>query len=162
MKIKLFALILGLMLFVKSSAQIPAQILPEFEFSRLDQSNFTNKDLPLSKILFFIFFDSDCEHCQRAIKNINQDYKSFQKTAIYLISMDDKDKVTHFITTYASRLKAQKNIILLQDRKNQFITRFKPKRYPAMFLYSAEKKLIDYQDNEESVFRLVNTVKKSG
>ena len=65
-----------------------------------------------------------------------------------------------FMATYAPQLKMQKNVNLLQDRNNQFIAKFKPRRYPAMFLYSAEKKLLDYEDNEESVFRIVNLVKK--
>ena len=162
MKIKIFAFYLMLLMTGKSEAQNPAQTLPEFQFKRLDQSSFTNKDLPPEKILFFVFFDSDCEHCQRAVHNIDQDYKNFQKTAIYLVSLDDKNKINHFISGYAPRLKTQKNVVLLQDTKNQFIALFNPFRYPAMFLYSKDKKLIDYEDNELTVFRLVNTIRKNG
>jgi peroxiredoxin len=150
-------------MYCKSRAQTtPAKTLPEFEFHRLDQSAFTNKDLPSGKILFFIFFDSDCDHCQRAIHQIREDSKSFQQTAIILVSLDGKDKINHFMSSYAPRLMAQKNVTILQDTGNQFIARFKPLRYPAMFLYSIDKKLIDYEDNELSVFRLVNSVKKNG
>jgi hypothetical protein len=163
MKIILCACIGILFLNCKSRAQAtPAKTLPEFEFHRLDQSVITKNDLPRGKILFFIFFDSDCDHCQRAVHQIGEDYKNFQKTAIFLVSLDDKKKINHFMLTYAPRLMAQKNVTILQDTRNQFIVRFKPLRYPAMFLYSADKKLIDYEDNELSVFRLVNTIKKNG
>jgi hypothetical protein len=109
-----------------------------------------------------MFFDSDCDHCQRAIHEIEQQYKSFQQTLICLVSLDDKNKINHFMSGYAPRLKTQKNVVLLHDTKNQFIAMFKPLRYPAMFLYSQDKKLIDYEDNELTVFRLVNTIRKNG
>jgi peroxiredoxin len=141
--------------------QVPAQIIPDFEFSKLDHSPFTNRDLPQDKMLFFVFFDADCEHCQHAMKNIDARYLSFKKTKIFLISLDDNAKIKHFVNTFAPHLKDQKNVLLLRDNLNQFITKFKPYKYPSMFLYSAERKLIDYEDNEETVFRFVNTINKA-
>jgi len=140
--------------------QIPAQTLPDFEFSRMDKTRFTNKDLKKDKMIFFVFFDPVCEHCLRAIKSIDEQFKSFQNLSVYLISVDDKVKVNHFVNTYAPHLKAQKNVTLLQDNLSQFISKFKPYKYPAMFLYSTDKKLVVYEDNEETVFRFVNTIKK--
>ena len=144
-----------------SFGQTPAQVLPAFEFQRLNKTSFTNKDLPQQRILLFIFIDTECDHCQRAVNNIAQQYKSFQKAAVYLISLDSVEKINHFISTYGPKLKTQKNFLLLQDHLNQFIVKFEPRRYPAMFVYSPEGKLLDYQDNEESVFRLVNTINKN-
>jgi peroxiredoxin len=152
--------VLGMLIAGNIYAQIPAQTLPDFTFYRLDKSPFTNRDLPQGKMSFFIFFDSDCDHCQRAVRNIDQQYKSFQNTVTCLISVDDHDKINRFVNTYAQHLKNQKNVVLLQDSLNQFIARFKPYKYPSMFLYSADKKLIDYEDNEETVFRIVNTINK--
>ena len=140
----------------------PAQTIPDFKFFRFNDGPFINKDLPQGKMLFFIFFDSDCEHCQRAIENIGQYYQSFKNVSICLISMDDENKISHFIDTYGRQLKGQRNVTLLRDKLNQFIQKFNPRRYPSMFLYSPGKKLIDYEDNAESVFRLVNAINKAG
>jgi peroxiredoxin len=145
----------------KAFGQIPAQTVPDFEFFRIDNSMFANQDLPKGKMLFFVFFDSDCEHCQRAVKNIDQQYKIFKESAVYLISLDDRDKINHFMANYGRRLKSQKNVILLQDKLNQFIARFKPYKYPSMFLYGADKKLIDYEDNEGTVFRFEHAIKRT-
>ncbi len=148
------------------SAQItgnpPAQTIPEFQFFKFDNTPFTNKDLPKNKITFFFFFDPECDHCQNAIKTIANDYETFKKTSIILVSISDQNKINSFIETYGSKLKGQKNVIILQDKLQQFITKFNPRRYPSMLLYSTEKKLLDYEDNPESVFRLVNTINKAG
>jgi len=144
---------------VNTMAQVPAQTIPEFNFFRLDKTSFTNKDLAKEKKLFFIFFDSDCEHCQRAVAQINQHYGEIKKTALYLITLDPQQKINLFMGKYGSQLKGGKNVTLLQDKQYQFITKFQPKRYPSMFLYSPEKKLLAYEDNEASVFRILNMVK---
>ena len=101
------------------------------------------------------FFDPDCEHCQRAVKSISDQFKSFQTAAVYMISIESPEKINRFMDTYGHNIKGQKNVVLLQDKLNQFITKFQPKRYPAMFLYSSEKALIDYEDNPETVFRFI-------
>ena len=142
-------------------AQPPAQTIPEFKFFKFNNVSFTNKDLPQNKMVFFLFFDSDCDHCQNAVKNIGNEYQSFKKTSIFLISIDDQKKIDHFMETYGSKLKRQKNVTILQDKLQQFISKFNPRKYPSMFLYSYEKKLIDYEDNPESVFRLVNAINKN-
>lgn len=140
--------------------QTPAKAIPDFKFSRLDQTPFSKKDLAQGKLLFFFFFDSGCEHCQQTMRNIDRNYRSFQKTENYLISTDDHDKVKSFLATWSQHLKDQTNVVLLLDNLNQFIPKFKPVRYPAMYLYSPDGKLIDYEDNEETVFRIVNAIEK--
>ena len=143
-------------------AQKPAQTLPEFQFFRLDQRAYTNKDLPADKPLFFVFFDPGCEHCQRTMKWIGQHSSAFSKTYMCLVSLDKPDNINRFMATYSPQLSSGKNVVLLQDKLYQFIPKFKPNKYPSMFLYSAKKKLISYEDDEESVHKLELAVKKAG
>ncbi len=143
-------------------SQVPAANLPRFSFLKLDNTTFTSKETVTNKLLFFCFFDVTCTHCQHAIEQISQHYNQFSNTAIYLISLDNKEAMKAFIATHGKNLLDKKNVTLLQDSKNQFITIFSPRKYPSMFLYGANKKLLLYDDNEAdfSSFLKIITTKK--
>ncbi|MGH2649238.1 MAG: TlpA family protein disulfide reductase [Ginsengibacter sp.] len=165
MKNTINTLVLLLFFCIKVSAQAltkpPAQKIPQFEFFRMDGKSFTDKDLPNGKIIFFMFVDPDCDHCQHAMQSIGEKYAAFKKTAVFIVSISDPKKLNGFMTAYGSKVKGQKNVTLLQDKFGQFITKFNPVRYPSMLLYSTQHQLLDYEDNPESVFRLVNTMNKN-
>ena len=153
--------VLVLLIFISTTtvAQKPAAVLPEFNFFKLDNTSFTNKNLELGKLLFFVFFDTDCDHCQHAIKDINENYTAFNKTAVYLVTQDVKDKVDVFMNKYGQNLRGKKNITILRDVKLEFIRKFSPKKYPSMFLYAADKKLILYDDNEQNIPNFLQKIK---
>ena len=125
------------------SAQIPgqppAQTIPEFKFFRFNNASFTNKDLPQGKMVFFFFLIQIATIVRMPLKISGNEYQSFKKTSIFLISIDDQNKINHFMETYGSKLKGQKNVTILQDKLQQFISKFNPRRYPSMLLYSPEK-----------------------
>jgi hypothetical protein len=50
----------------------------------------------------------------------------------------------------------------LRDVSGVFIGRFKPAKIPAMMLFSRAGKLVDYEDNENTVFRLVKMMPAAG
>jgi len=158
MKSRIYVVVFFLLITSLLIAQTPAQTIPDFSFSKFDKTSFTNKNLATGKSLFFFFFDCDCDHCQHAMANLNEHYKDYKKAAIYLISLDDEQKIQAFMTKYAPVVNGQKNVTMLQDTRNEFIATFKPIRYPSMFLYSADKKLLDYEDNAESMFRFIKQI----
>jgi hypothetical protein len=154
-------IVLFLLISINVSAQRPSETIPAFNFITLNKGSFTNKDLEPDKLSFFVFFDSECDHCQRAVLGINQHYHEFKKTNIYLITLDDQAKISRFMGKYGQNLKGKKNVIILQDLQNQFITKFRPRKYPALFLYSPDKQLLLYEDNEQNMFRFLNQIKAS-
>jgi peroxiredoxin len=141
-----------------ANAQPPAETVPDFIFYKLDKTAFTNKSVESDKLLFFVFFDSDCDHCQRAVLDIDQHYSAFKKTAIYLITLDDQEKIKLFMNKYGNNLKDKKNVTLLQDPQYEFMRKFRPRKYPALFLYSTDKKLLLYEDNEQNMFRFLQQI----
>lgn len=160
---KLKTLVLLLLFSYNASAQNPAATVPDFTFFKLDKTAFTNKNLEQGKLLFFLFFDPTCEHCQRAIQSLNNHYKELKNAAVYLISSNDAETINQFINKYGKVLSNKKNVIQLQDHGGEFLSKFQPRKYPAMFLYSREKKLMRYEDNEDTMFRFykeINTASK--
>ncbi len=150
MKWKLTVLVL-LMISGSAVAQVPAATIPKFKFARQDKSYFTNKQLATGKKLFFIFFDTECDHCRHAINFLNSRHTELNNAAVYLLTLDDPAKTRAFLKQQAPNLVTKKNVTILRDHQNEFINKFKPRKYPSLFLYSADKKLILYEDDEKQL-----------
>ena len=142
-----------------ASAQKPAPTIPDFTFFRLDNTPFKTGDLQKDKQLFFVFFDTECEHCQRAMTYLNGHYDDFKKAAIQLITLDSPEKLNAFFPKYGPTLRSKKNITLLIDKQYQFIPKFGPKKYPSMYLYAADKKLVKYEDDDSKVSEFGKAIK---
>jgi hypothetical protein len=138
--------------------QPPAKTVPEFRFVTRDQGLLSNANLPKGKLLLFVFFDPDCEHCQRVVKHMDQDVAAFRAARVYFVSMESQDKIDRFAATYAPRLVRQPNVLFLRDPGGGYMLRFHPIRFPSLFLYSPENKLLDYEDNEETLFRIERSI----
>ena len=140
---------------------MPAQTIPSFTFKRLNKKEFTNKDIQPGKLLFFVFFDTQCDHCQRSIQFIGEHYTEFKKTAIYLITLDSVEKITPFMAKYGNKLKDKKNVTILRDTKSEFIQKFGPRKYPSLFLYSAKKELMLYEDEEQNLSTFIKKINET-
>lgn len=159
MKLLSSFIVLAFFLPALALAQVPAQTVPAFTFFKLNKKPFTEKDLAIGKPLLFVFFDTDCEHCRHAIGYINQHERELNKTAVYLVTLDDQSKSLPFLKKYGNKLLAKTNLLLLQDSQQQFILRFKPKKYPSIFLYTAKRSLVMYDDDEQNVAAFFTHIK---
>jgi|HubBroStandDraft_5_1064220.scaffolds.fasta_scaffold62821_2 hypothetical protein len=149
-------------LFISLALFGQAQVLPEFTFYRADGRPFGRHDLPVNSPLLFVFFDPDCPHCQQAVRHIGEQSVLNGKTEICLVSVEKWEKIRSFIAVYGVKLKGRSNVVWLRDSVAAFITEFKPLKFPAMMLYSPSGKLVDYEDNENTVFRLVKLMAAAG
>ncbi len=157
-------LVIGLFLLLTTGsgfAQSPAQTIPAFSFLKLDKTAFTDKDLAKNKLIFLCFFDITCEHCQHEMKQINEHINEFKGTAIYLITLNDQAGIQYFMNKYAKNLPSNKKVTILQDTKNEFIQKFGPKMYPAVYLYGKNKKLLLYDNAPESFPRFLKLIKSN-
>ena len=152
MIIKLLLFALGV--WAQGGVPPPAETLPQFRFETMGHGVLTNADLPKGKLLLFVFFDPDCEHCQRAVQKMDAEYRSFEKVGLYFVSAADAAKIAAFAKKYGPRLKG----LWLRDVEYRYMVQFRPVRYPALFLYSRDKKLLDYEDNAETIFRIVRSI----
>lgn len=137
----------------------PAQRIPLFKFYGKNNQDFVNNDLAKGRKLFFVFFDSECEHCQHVVQHLNLQQKKLENVYLYLITLDSPEKAEKFLAKYGNNLLLKPNVKLLFDRNYEFINKFKPKKYPSLFLYSSKGNLILYTDDEgkmEFVFKKIN------
>lgn len=145
----------------KGIAQIPAATIPVFQFYRLNKTTFINKDIVQGTKRFFVFFDSDCDYCKHAIAEISKHYKDFEKTTLYVLSLDNPQKMNLFLSKHGPNLIGKSNVILLQDINDEFIRKFGPRKYPSMFLYTSKNKLLMYDDNEQNLPAFLKLIKKN-
>lgn len=137
-----------------------AKTVPPFNFQRLDNGKpFTEADLTKGKKLMFLFFDAECSHCQDAVSIYNKEEKKLNDAAIYMITKNTATSAAEFLKRYAPSLSKKKNVTILYDGSNQFIARFLPKKYPSMFLYDKNRKLVIYSDEEKDIATIINKSK---
>ena len=131
-----------------------AQTIPVFRFARHDGRMVTNADLPARKLVLFVFFDPDCDHCKRALSHMDGEVGDYSGAFLYFVSMESQEKIDRFVATYAPHLAVQRNVLFLRDAGGGYMLGFHPIRFPSLFLYSPEHKLLDYEDNEATLFRI--------
>lgn len=135
--------------------------IPEFSFKRMsDGSDFTRNNLSKGKKTFFLFFDTECPHCRVAVSTWNQNTALLSGLNTVLVTMDKPSEVLPFLQKNASRLLPLRNLALVQDMNRQFIARFLPKKYPAMFLYSESGSLMHYTDEEKDIPYIIGLIRK--
>ncbi len=123
-------------------AQKTPDFIPDFTFFKLDGTVFNRQQLTKGEHTIFILYDCGCEHCQRELVDIGKHYSSFKNVSFYLVTMDRKQEIDKFMLSYGRFLKDKPNVILLQDKNMEFIPKFKPLRYPGIFVYSAVGKCL--------------------
>lgn len=147
------------LIFNNVTAQAPATIIPEVSLFTLDGKPFLTKNIATGKKSLFVFFDANCDHCQRAVNRISTRYSDVKAANLYLVTLDSKPVLQGFMSSYGKNLQNKKNVTLLQDLKYQFIPHFKPKKYPGVFLYSPQKKLLMYTNDEREVDKVIAAAK---
>jgi peroxiredoxin len=119
----------------------------------------TRKNVTPGKKTLFVFFDTECPHCRVAITEFNSQNKDLNSLNVFLITRDLKTVVDPFLKQCGDKLIIKKNVTVLADSKNQFIGKFLPKKFPAMFLFGANNQLIIYSDEEKEIPLFIQKIK---
>ncbi len=138
--------------------QVPAATIPAFSFSRVDNSTFTRENLVKGKPVFFVFFDTECDHCRHAIQYLDRHHNELGNVAVYLLTLENKDRAKIFLSKFGSNLLNKSNVTLLRDAHSEFIAKFKPRKYPSLFLFSASQRLLLYDDDPVSLPKFLRQI----
>jgi thiol-disulfide isomerase/thioredoxin len=138
-----------------------AREVPDFSLRRMDNgASFTKANMTPGKKSLFIFFDPGCGHCQDAMKEYEANNGKLNEVGIYLVTRENKEVAGQFLSTYAPTIKRKKNMVLLQDRNNNFIAKFLPKKFPSMFLFGKNNQLILYSDELKDIPAILESIAK--
>jgi len=144
MKSVLSVLLLFMSIHTLKAQHTPAKEIPDFTFYTLQGEEFKKSHLPTNKNIVFLLIDTSCPHCQKETELISRNYSKFADLNLFIVSLDTKEAVGEFMETYAPELNKQPNVRILLDTKPEFIEKFRPEKYPALFVYSPSQKLIKH------------------
>lgn len=156
---QLFIAILCCLFADQVNAQLQPQTLPSAVFYKKDGKAFSTAQIPTTKKAFIMFFDATCDHCQQVATQLSKQSGKLANANIYLVSMDEFRSIDYFMTNFGKPLLAMKNVTLLQDKHQAFIPTFKPDKYPSMYLYGTNKRLLKFSSNDKEVPKFLELMK---
>ncbi len=141
------------------NAQTPSPTVPDFTFFKLDGTPFSSKQMLPNTPSLFSFFDITCTHCQATMKLLSSHYSDLKGASVYLVTLDRKDGVLNFMNVYGRPFLNKENVIILQDLNYEFIPRFQPVKYPSVFLYDKNRKLVIYEKDDKKMPAVLKKLK---
>lgn len=112
--------------------------LPYLSFYNLDGSATTTRDLPGASII--VLFNSDCDHCQREAKAIQEKLNSFKQYTLQFIASDSVEIIKKFASDYG--LNNQPNVRFGRAEGVDVYMNFGSIPTPSIYIYSKEKKFV--------------------
>jgi len=73
-----------------------SQNLPPFKMYRSDRTIFSAAELPRTKPFVLIYFDPDCDHCQKLMKELFQKIDAFKSAEIIMVTFKPIEEVVAF------------------------------------------------------------------
>lgn len=134
-------------------------MVPEFTFFNIvDNQPIMRTSLAIEGNIVFVFFDTGCIHCRNEIQLMGDNFDQFKNATFYFVSQQDRAIVSDFMSTYGKELQNEPNVHVLLDSRHEFLTKFQPVQYPALYVYGSDRKLKAYLDGENGLNKLLSAV----
>jgi len=85
------------------SLRVNSQTIPSFKIILSNNKIFNAVDLPKDKPLVLIYFDPDCDHCQKLMTDLFKKINSFKKVQMVLVTFKPVTEVAAFEKKYGTR-----------------------------------------------------------
>jgi peroxiredoxin len=131
--------------------------IPTFSYKTINGEVFCNKDLKNDTPKVFLYFNSECEHCQSEAEQIRDNVEKFANVQLVFISFEKPDKIVAFATKY--KLNHYDNITFLCDSKVSFSITFDVKSLPTIVIYDKNKKLLEKIKGQVKVETILKKIK---
>lgn len=124
--------------------------LPQIMLTFQGRSSISAKTLEGKSIL--IFFQPDCDHCQREATEIREHIEAFEDYTVYFTSTAALDAMNQFAKDYS--LAGKPNIFFAQTTLDEILSSIGPISAPSMFIYN-DQKLIKHLDGETPIAEIL-------
>ncbi|WP_369752766.1 TlpA family protein disulfide reductase [Flavobacterium sp. WC2409] len=132
--------------------------IPPFSYPSIYGKLFTNKDLKDNTPTLFIYFNSECEHCQSEASQIQENITNFKNFQLVFVSFEEKNKIIAFAKKY--KLDSYDNITFLLDKQVTFSTTFDVNSLPTIILYNKNRDLIEKIKGQTKVETILKKLKQ--
>lgn len=111
--------------------RLKAASLPDLDLTLVDGTTFV---LPPGEPIVLIYFNSECDHCQRQINALKSNLAMFEGISVVLMSAQPYEEVVAF----ASTLGTLQNIRVVQCKPEEIAEKFGVLSLPQIFVYDAK------------------------
>ncbi|HTE34211.1 MAG TPA: redoxin domain-containing protein [Chryseolinea sp.] len=127
---------------------------PDMSITLLDNSVRNIKDLSGKNVL--VFFQPDCDHCQREADDIRTNLNAFGKCTVYFITAAPAKEISEFATTY--KLSNYPNVFFAFTPAKNILDHYGPISAPSIYIYSDEHKLVKSFNGEVAINEVVKYI----
>lgn len=132
--------------------------LPAFRVISIDSCKCINTEyIATGSPSIFIYFDPDCEHCQRETKSILAHIDQLRKANLYWITNGDLTELKQFCQNF--RLDTFKNVMIGRDYEYTFYRAFLPPSTPYIAIYNSHKSLVRLYKGEPDLNSIVAAIR---
>lgn len=141
----------------KSEVAQNTKHLTQFSFPTTKGNIYTQEQLRDKDYTIFVYFNSECEHCQYEAKQISENLLEFQKAQLLFISFEPMDKIKTFALQY--HLDGKEKVTFLQDAKGDFSEKFDVNGIPYILIYNPNRDLVQKYKGEVKIEALLKHLK---
>lgn len=141
----------------KNELQNKIKEIPEFSTKTIDGVAFTNKNIKPNTLSIFIYYNSECEHCQNQALQIQKNIEKFGDCQLVFISSEILSKIIEFRSK--NIFNGVENIYFLQDINNSFANTLGVNHIPTIILYDKDHKIIEKVQGELRIEAILKKLK---
>ncbi len=133
--------------------------MPAFNLLLADSSTlFNTGQIPAGEPVVFMFFDPDCEHCQKETEDLLHNMNALQNVRFYFFTVEPFDRLKVFYHHY--KLGDYPNIILGRDYSFFFPKYFGVRETPCLAIYNKNKQLNAVFVGGADVHKIIKIIEK--
>ncbi len=134
------------------------QSLPAFEMMAApDSTIYSSEQLKKNKPVIMMFFNPDCDHCQRETKELLAYKEELKDIQIVMVSSLSFTSIKDFYKEY--NIASMPGVSMGQDINYALRLKFRPTNFPGIYVYDANRKLVKVYAGNVAVPTILDALK---